>query len=336
MKILIVTQVVASDHPILGFFHRWIEEFAAQCEQVTILCLERGEYNLPSNVTVHSLGKESGVTRLTYIWRFYQYCWRYRREYDSVFVHMNQIYVLLGALLWRSLSKRVGLWYMHGTTSFSLRIATWLTHDVFTGSPESFRVKSRKVLVTGHGIDTKRFSPQSGVVQDIDLITVGRITPSKNLEVLLETLVDLPPECTLTICGTAVTDAEEEYAGMLRQRADELGVADRVMWFGRVSQDELPELLRRSKLFVTAAQNGSLDKAVLEPMACSVPVVSMAPGTRSLPLGTAQVTTSTEFVEAVIAIWQSKVFERPGYVTYIQTEHSLQRLITKLITAYQS
>ena len=64
MKLLIITQKVDRNDPILGFFHRWLEEFAKNCEQVTVICLYKREYNLPGNVKVLSLGKESGGGRI--------------------------------------------------------------------------------------------------------------------------------------------------------------------------------------------------------------------------------------------------------------------------------
>jgi len=59
MKLLIVTQTIDSNDPVLGFFVRWVEEFSKQCEEVTVICLQKGEYELPKNVRVFSLGKES-------------------------------------------------------------------------------------------------------------------------------------------------------------------------------------------------------------------------------------------------------------------------------------
>ena len=57
MKLLIVTQAVDINNPILGFFHRWIEEFSKNCEKVTVIALGVGEYKLPQNVNILSLGK---------------------------------------------------------------------------------------------------------------------------------------------------------------------------------------------------------------------------------------------------------------------------------------
>ena len=58
MKLLIVTQIVDKNDPILGFFHRWIEEFAKHVEHIEVICLKEGKHKLPSNVHIHSIGKE--------------------------------------------------------------------------------------------------------------------------------------------------------------------------------------------------------------------------------------------------------------------------------------
>src|SRR3989338_3997811 len=96
MKLLIITQKVDKNDPILGFFHRWLEEFAKNVEKLTVICLGKGEYDLPENVRVLSLGKESGHSKIKYLRRFYKYIWMERKNYDAVFVHMNPEYVILG------------------------------------------------------------------------------------------------------------------------------------------------------------------------------------------------------------------------------------------------
>ena len=86
MRLLVITQKVDRNDPVLGFFHRWIEEFAKHCEKVTVICLEMREHRLPINVRVLSLGKEQNKSKLKYIFRFYRYIWQERNNYD---VHRN-------------------------------------------------------------------------------------------------------------------------------------------------------------------------------------------------------------------------------------------------------
>lgn len=332
MKLLIITQVVDTEHPILGFFHRWIVEFANNCEQVIVICLQEGRHNLPKNVRVISLGKEAGVGRLVYVFRFYKHIWQLRHEYDNVFVHMNQIYVILGAAFWYAWGKRVGLWYAHGTVSSTLKLAEKLTNKIFTASVESFRLNSPKLEITGHGIDTVRFSPQI-ISKDLDLVTVGRITPAKNLFTLIDVLEDvqLTHDVSLTIVGAGVTKEEKEYKKKLKKYLAEKGLEEKVNFVGRVSQEELPKILNQSKVFVTTAQNGSLDKAVLEAMSCGLPVVSMAPGNASLPLGDNDVSEPAEMTALIKKVIESKSYLNQDYVDYVVKSHSIKSLIPKIL-----
>src|SRR3989344_4493728 len=120
MRLLVITQKVDRNDPVLGFFHRWIEEFSKHCEKVHVICLKEGVNDLPENVAVHSLGKEEGKSRITYLWRFYYYVLKYRSQHDAVFVHMNPEYVLLGSLFWKIVGKRIVLWYMHKSVTMML------------------------------------------------------------------------------------------------------------------------------------------------------------------------------------------------------------------------
>jgi glycosyltransferase involved in cell wall biosynthesis len=332
MKLLIVTQVLDKHHPILGFFHRWVEEFAKHCEKVTVICLQKGEYTLPANVSVYSLGKEVRKSKLEYLTTFYKLIWQLRHEYDSVFVHMNQIYVILGAPLWRAQRKNVGLWYAHGSVTPSLKLAEKMTNVVITCTPESFRVKSNKVVITGHGIDTNHFSIRAAE-KTYDLVTVGRITEAKNLATLIDIFsqVRKSHDVTLTLVGSAVTSEDKKYETTLKQYITDSNLIDRVNFIGNVSQTALPSYLNKSKIFVTTAKNGSLDKAMLEAMACGLPIVSMAEGSRSLPLGAAQVKDITDFVAEVKKVLESQEYANKQYSDFVAQNHSLQSLVPKIL-----
>ena len=44
-KLLIFTQKADINDPVLGFFHKWIEEFSKNFESIIVVCLEKGEFN---------------------------------------------------------------------------------------------------------------------------------------------------------------------------------------------------------------------------------------------------------------------------------------------------
>lgn len=278
MKLLIATQKVDKNDPVLGFFHAWIKEFARHCSNVTVICLEKGEYDLPGNVFVRSLGKERGASRISRIIAFYRYSIWERKNYDTVFVHMNPEYIVLGGLLWRVWGKTVALWYAHKSVNLKLRIASAFAHIIFTPSKNSFRLRNSKVRITGHGIDTEAFAPRYQEMTQPDesfrVLTFGRISPSKKYELMLEAVSRLEFPCELRIAGAVDSRRDTAYKEQLLRMAEKLGIADSVRFVGAVPHAKVPALLTEADVFVNTSATGSLDKAILEAMSAGVPVVS--------------------------------------------------------------
>lgn len=278
MHLLILTQKVDQDDDVLGFFHRWLTEFAKNCERITVVCLEKGTYDLPENITVLSLGKEEGVSRSKYLGRFYTYVWNERKRYDAVFVHMNYEYVILGGLLWRLLNKKIGLWYAHGHVSVGLRLAQILANMIFTSTKSGFRLPSKKVYVVGQGIDTEHFSPAGTQRHDavFRIISIGRIAPVKDYETLLgaaRILKERGVVPTVTIIGGADTQEQKDYLASLNTFLLKNDLKN-VTFAGSIPNKEIVSYLRGSDLFVNTSHTGSLDKAMLEAMSCGIPVLT--------------------------------------------------------------
>jgi glycosyltransferase involved in cell wall biosynthesis len=59
-----------------------------------------------------------------------------------------------------------------------------------------------------------------------------------------------------------------------RARVDELDLAPRVRFIGRVDEPELPALLRGADLYVTASETDGTSVTLLQAMACGVPVIA--------------------------------------------------------------
>jgi hypothetical protein len=157
MRLLVCTQAVDKDERALGFFHRWLEEMAHSFTRIEVVCLKEGRHSLPGNVQIHSLGKETGRSRLKYVLHFYRYAWTLRHEYDAVFVHMNQEYVLMGGLFWRLLGKRIILWRNHKMGNRLTDIACRLADVVCYTSPEAFVARLPHAVRMPIGIDTTQF-----------------------------------------------------------------------------------------------------------------------------------------------------------------------------------
>ncbi|MEK7641471.1 MAG: glycosyltransferase family 4 protein [Patescibacteria group bacterium] len=289
MKLLVTTQKVDRADPILGFFHAWIIELAKHFDVVTIICLEEGEHELPANVRVLTLGKsnqklvpvEAQVKRrIGYVWKFYTYILKEHKNYDAVFVHMNPVYSVLGWPIWRSLGKKVSLWYVHRSVDLKLRAAAILVDRIFTASKESFKISSKKVLVVGHGIETGRFAgitrPLPLPEDPIRVLHVGRITKIKNCDVLIEAAGILSQSWSRRVevifVGEMVTPADHEYRKKLDDQIKNLGLTDMVRFVGPIPNHDIGTWYAQADLTVNLAPTGGVDKAVLESLASGAPV----------------------------------------------------------------
>lgn len=284
-NILITTQVLDVQDPLLGFFTEWVREFAKQYDHVTVICLKKGTYALPDNVKVLSLGKEQGVGRWGYVQRFFTYIWRERKNYDTVFVHMNQIYVILGGLLWRMMGKKISLWYAHGHVPFSLRIATLLTHMCFASTPSGFKLKTHKLKIVGQGIDVNFFTPIDAVRNktpheiDFRLLTVGRISDVKRIKESIEIVERLIAETATkniqyNIIGIPGLGIQREYYKECVDMVKEKGLGKHIHFLGGMNQIGILPELQQTDVFLNISLTGSLDKAILEAMSVGVIVVS--------------------------------------------------------------
>lgn len=273
-KLLIITQKVDRNDDVLGFFHEWIFEFAKKFKRVTVVCLYRGEYSLPENVRVLSLGKEKRLSRILYLYRFYKYTLKYRSDYDAVFVHMNPVYIVLGGFLWRFLGKRISLWYAHGYVPFMLRISDKITHTAFASTLEGYRLKSKKLKIVGQGIDTSKFipNPNPSHVGAIRVISVGRISPSKDYATLFQALRKLPKETVMgvDIVGRPATEDDEAYLIELKDIVRTLNLSNVVQFRGAIANKDLVSVLQDADVFANMSHTGSLDKANLEAMSCGL------------------------------------------------------------------
>ncbi|OYV63112.1 MAG: hypothetical protein B7X03_03150 [Parcubacteria group bacterium 21-58-10] len=351
MKLLIVTQAVDTEDSALGFFVRWVEEFAKHVESIEVICLKEGKHDsLPVNVRVHSLGKENPprfARRLRYAIRFKLLAWRLRHDYDAVFVHMNPEYVVIGGALWRMLGKRIGLWYVHKSVDMKLRIAAFFADDIFTASPEGFRLATPKLHVVGHGIDTAAFHASvRSLGTPLRIVSVGRITPIKNLDTLIEAVALLNAEgvaATATLIGAPTNTSDEAYQASLKQLAAERGVSEQIIFAGSVPYAQMPDQYRHFDISVNLAPTGGLDKAVLESMAAGLLVFASNRGFSDLFGPHASALLFPERDAAACAAGIAALARDPEGAARVRTDlqqrvetMSVQALIPRLLTFYEA
>ena len=280
MRLLIVTQKVDRNDPILGFFHRWIEEFAKRYKFVTVICLEMGECNLPKNVKVLSLGKKQGVQsraldRFAYIFRFCKYICGERDNYDAVFVHMNQEYILLGWKLWKLLGKKIYLWRNHAQGGLLTRLAVLFSNKVFCTSPHSFTARFKKTVIMPVGIDTDFFKPNPSIERiPNSVLFLGRISPVKRVLEFIDWVKST--KYRATIAGPILLE-DKEYGERVKQNLNA-----KIKFIGPVTQKETLKLYQTHEIYVNKTPAGSFDKTILEALASGAKLMVDNPDAKDL------------------------------------------------------
>ena len=283
MKLLVITQKVDENDQLLGFFIEWLKRLAQKFDRLIVLCLEKGEFNLPENVEVISLGKNKGHSKIRQLFTLYSLLFTRRHNYDAVFIHMNPIWVVLGGPLWKLFNKKIFFWYTHKAVTSKLRLAEIFADVIFTASKESFRLPSKKIIITGHGIDTELFKPDHLRLNpkdqrfNLSILSVGRIAPVKNYETLIDAakiLKDEGVDFCETMVGEAALDSDVRYLGSLKFKVKSLKLEENFNFIGKVNHKDLPQYYQSHDIFIHLSKTGSLDKVILEAMACGCNVLS--------------------------------------------------------------
>ena len=129
-----------------------------------------------------------------------------------------------------------------------------------------------KLTVIPNHVDTQIFRPAT-VAKRYDLIYVGRITSVKNLEALLTAVRQLDVTIAIigsgTILGDGTTDNQEP--NKLQSMFGDLD--GRIHWLGRIKNEDLPTYLNQAKLFVLCSLSEGHPRALVEAMACGMPII---------------------------------------------------------------
>jgi glycosyltransferase involved in cell wall biosynthesis len=131
-------------------------------------------------------------------------------------------------------------------------------------------VEVKGVIPVSCGIDRTQYTPVIAPREKNRIIFVGRLTAEKQVEVILKAMTELDPalETTFDIVGGG--DQRKQLENLTTQ----LGLADRVTFHGRTSDEELRALLSRASLFVIASIAELQSIATMEAMASALPIVA--------------------------------------------------------------
>lgn len=283
MNLIMITQRVGTSDPALAFIPTWIRHLALRLERLWVVTPRAEAVTLPPNTAVFQVGRDHQKRESAFhaLGNFHHTLYDLIRTQpvDGVFAHMLPKYAILAAPYARLSRTPLALWYAHRNVSWQLRLAELLVGRILTTAPETCQLRSSKVLPIGQGIDTEAFRrkppPPVPGKEGQTIVTVGRISPVKNLETVIEAAHILVcqrghQKLQFVIVGEAPNTRQLPYQEYLVSLVNRKGLSRHVTFAGGIPHAQTPDLLQRSDAFVSASNSG-MDKAVLEAMASEVP-----------------------------------------------------------------
>lgn len=101
------------------------------------------------------------------------------------------------------------------------------------------------------------------------ILSVGRLSPEKRMDVLLDAAARLGPGTQIVMAGTGPDEAR------LRARAQRLGIGAKVRFLGFVPGPDLPGIYRLADVFAIASEAELQSLTTMEAMATGLPVVAV-------------------------------------------------------------
>lgn len=295
-NLLICTQVMDKKSTSLGFMHRWVEELSKKYTTITVMCLYAGDYSLPTNVKVFSLGKEKFdkdflnknsffkkfITRIKYFFKFYGVIFSQRKNYDKVFVHMNDEYIIMGGWFWKMLKKPIFLWNNHYAGGKMKEIAGKYCTKIFYTSKFSYTANKEKFpqgVQMPVGVDVESLNTAETIIRrENAILFLARLDPSKKPEVILKALKKLKEagiSFTMDFVGGTSTDKFPNYEAEVKTLCTELGLDDVVVFVGGVPSTETFRHYLSHDIYVNVAKSGMLDKTIFKGLAAgNIPITT--------------------------------------------------------------
>ena len=278
-SLLIINYAMNKNSQVFSHQYRVAIELHKSFNETIVLTSELGE-DLQSEglpFPVRSTRWQSGKTFSNLAKLLYEVLkieWKFKPK--IVFYHMTNSHAAFLAPLFRLLGKRQVLWYAHTAYPTSLAIAKKFMNAVVTSTRGSSPLPDSIPLGQAIDLDIFKFQRHSLESKLMRVIHVGRIDPSKKIDELIQWFIENRDENNLgllNIVGES-TYGKEDYFRYLTQKYDFARKQKLLCFSGRINHEELGSTLEEHDLFLHLFE-GSLDKAVLEAVACGIPVISI-------------------------------------------------------------
>lgn len=130
---------------------------------------------------------------------------------------------------------------------------------------------NQRIKIIPNGVNSGFFIPKPKIKKDNIILFVGRLISRKGIRYLLEAFASLEKEYLKNWQIWLVGDGPEK--GNLFCQAKNLNILKRVKFLGIKNKHELVNIYNQAKIFVLPSLSEGMSNAVLEAMACGLPII---------------------------------------------------------------
>ena len=275
---------------------------------------------------------------MLYTARFLPLITRIRTEYDVVLVHLSSEFVIIGALLWKLMGKRIGFWYNADYGTFFGKLAIQLADVVFYSNNRSYAAQFSHARYMPMAIDTDMYAAENAGRKDT-VLYLGRISEKKRLDAIVAAFADVQKNdqhLTLDIYGMPHA-GDEAYASQVRTKFAALEREGALTYRGSVVYERTPQVYADHNIFVHAGSARGSNKTLYEAMAAGCLVVTSEQSVKDVidPRLFVEDATPENLARAIRAALSfsegAREEQRVRNRAYVRREHSLSSVVPTML-----
>lgn len=153
-------------------------------------------------------------------------------------------------------------------------VATTVTGQRSKKVVEDMGVCAKKVYVLPNSIPVESFKDHQRVDKPYDLISLGRISPEKNIDLIVKIVKQLNDKVRLNVAIAGRGPELSNISDLVR----EYNLKSQIEIKGFIPDEELEDFFNRGKIFIVSSNTEGFPRTILQAASCGALVISSAVG----------------------------------------------------------